>query len=464
MQRISDVQKKLYETTRQLSVLSSTDVLTGIDNRLQFNKILKQQVSFSNRYNSKFAMLLLDLDHFKEVNDHLGHHTGDLLLKEVANRLRSCLRESDFIARLGGDEFAIIITQIRHEREADYVAQKILDVLQPSYHLAEHHLHVSCSIGIACFPTSSTSPDLLVQRADIAMYYAKELGRNNYQNYTEVFQAKHNQRFFLENSLRFASENNELFMCYQPIFNLKTRQLVGMEALMRWKHPKFGLIAPDVFIPIAEDIGLIKGIGKWALLNVCQQAKKWYEEGFTNIKLAVNISSQQLLQPDLVASIVKTLDSTLFSPKLLEFELTESTVMSLSNTVESTIKELSDMGIRISLDDFGTGYSSLSHLKRLPITTLKIDKSFVMDIFKDPNNALIVKSIIALGKTFKLNVIAEGIETEEQLQFLVKHNCQEGQGYFLSLPLSTDDMTTLLKETKSLKKSINSAIKESGDE
>ena len=452
MQRIADMQEKLYEVTRKLRVLSSTDVLTGIDNRLQFNKTIKTKIADANRYNSNLALLFLDLDGFKTINDHLGHHIGDCLLKEVALRLKSCLRANDFIARLGGDEFAIILSKINNPNDAGFVAQKILDTIQPIYRIENHDIRISCSIGIACFPAAGTLPAALVQHADVAMYFAKELGRNNFQYYTEEFRNKYQQRYQFESALRFALDNHELFMCYQPIFQLRTMKLVGMEALMRWKHPKFGLVMPDVFIPIAEEIGIITRIGDWALRHVCLQAARWYEAGYKNYKTSVNISSRQMLHISLHNRIRDILHETQLPPELLELELTESSVMTASETVDNIIKELSEIKIGISLDDFGTGYSSLNHLKKLPISTLKIDKSFVMDITKDPNDALIVKAIISMGKTLKLNLIAEGIETNEQLQFLIKNNCPEGQGFYLSAALTTEEMSELMQKENNLRK------------
>lgn len=444
MQRITDVQRQLHETKGKLVILSSTDVLTGVDNRLQFNKDIYFQIKFANRYNTKLALLLLDLDNFKDVNDHLGHQMGDLLLEEVAGRLKSCIRANDFLARLGGDEFAIILSKINDVEEACVVAQKILDILEPVYHLAEHDIHISCSIGIADYPTTGNTAELLIQHANMAMYYTKESGRNTFQYYSEKLQAQHNQRFFLENALRFAVENNELFMCYQPIFNLQTQKIVGVEALTRWKHPQFGFIAPETFIPIAEDTGLITSIGQWAFHHACKQGSIWHQQGFKNLKLAINISSQQFLQADLLQFIIDTLDGTKFPPHLLELELTESTLISDLNCIDKILNEISTMKIGISLDDFGTGYSSLSYLKRLPICTLKIDKSFLLDIATNSTDAVIVQAVIALGKILKLHVIAEGVETEEQLNFLIKHKCQEGQGFYLSKPLTAEHMSTLL--------------------
>ena len=448
MQRIADVQRQLHETKGKLIILSSTDLLTGIDNRLQFNKNINFQINFANRYNTKLALLLLDLDHFKDVNDHLGHQMGDLLLEEVAGRLKSCIRANDFLARLGGDEFAIILSKINDVEEACVVAQKILDILKPVYHLAEHDIHISCSIGIADYPTTGNTAELLIQHADIARYYTKESGRNTFQYYSETLQAQHDQRFFLENALRSAVKNNELFMCYQPIFNLRTKIIVGVEALIRWKHPQFGFITPETFIPIAEETGLITSIGQWALHHACKQGSIWHHQGFKNLKLAINISSQQFLQADLLKFIINTLNGTKFPPHLLELELTESTLISDLNCIDKILNEISTMKIGISLDDFGTGYSSLSYLKRLPICTLKIDKSFLLDIATNSTDAVIVQAVIALGKILKLHVIAEGVETEEQLNFLIKHKCQEGQGFYLSKPLTAEHMSTLLHTKK----------------
>ena len=446
MQRITDIQKKLYDMTCKLKILSSIDVLTGIDNRLQFNTVIKERIADASRFNLKLGLLFVDLDNFKSINDHLGHHIGDLLLKEVANRFKSCLRENDFIARLGGDEFAIILSPINQPKDAGFVAQKILDILAPACCIEGQNIHISCSIGIACFPFAGTLPAEFVQHADVAMYFAKEIGRNNFQYYTDEFRSKYQKRYHLESALRFALDNNELFMCYQPIFQLRTKKIIGMEALMRWKNPKFGLVMPDVFIPIAEEIGIITSLGDWALRNVCKQAALWYKDGYKNYKTSINISSRQMLHTGLQQSIKDILKETQLLPGLLDLELTESSVMSASETVETIIKEMSEIGISISLDDFGTGYSSLSHLKKLPISALKIDKSFVMDITKDPSDALIVKAIISMGKTLKLNLIAEGIETNDQLQFLIKNKCPEGQGFYLSAPLTAKEMGMLLKK------------------
>jgi diguanylate cyclase (GGDEF)-like protein len=446
LKRLVEIQKSLYEATYQLSLLSSIDTLTGISNRLQFDKALKEHINAAKLCRKQVALLFLDLDNFKEINDHLGHHIGDLLLKEVANRLKQCLGKGTFIARLGGDEFAIILNHITQSQDANPIAEKVVAALKPLYTLEGFDLHISCSIGIACYPTAGDSPELLTQCADAAMYEAKGLGRNNYQHHQADLLIQHKERFLLENALNFALDNNELFIHYQPIFQIHTRKIIGMEALMRWKNPKFGLVPPDIFIPIAEATGLIIPIGQWALKEVCQQAQFWHRAGYKGFKLSVNISSRQLVHKELIKDIKQLLDETNLPAKLLDFELTESTLMASSSMVESIIKELSDMKIGISLDDFGTGYSSLSHLKRLPITALKIDKTFIKDAIKEPNDALIVQSIISLGKMLKINVIAEGIENAAQLQFLIQHGCQQGQGFYFSEPLSSEAIKTYLEQ------------------
>lgn len=446
-QRLAEIQKNLCEATYQISLLSSTDALTGISNRCEFDKALKEHINTAKLSNKQIALLLLDLDNFKEINDHLGHHIGDLLLKEVAKRLKQCVGENTFIARLGGDEFAIILNPITQAQDANPIAEAIIAALKPLYALEGFNLRMSCSIGIACYPSAGNSPELLTQCADAAMYEAKSLGRNNYQHHQADLLTQHKERFLIENALNFALDNNELFMHYQPMFQINTGKIIGMEALMRWKNPKFGLVPPDIFIPLAEATGLIIPIGQWALKEVCKQAQQWYQAGHKDFKLSVNISSRQLVHKELIKDIKQLLDETQLPAQLLDFELTESTLMASSSAVESIIKELSEMKIGISLDDFGTGYSSLSHLKRLPITALKIDKTFIKDVTKEPNDALIVQSIISLGKMLKLHVIAEGIETDEQLQFLLQYGCQLGQGFYFSEPLSSEAIKTYMEQS-----------------
>ena len=446
MQRIADTQKKLREATSKISILSSTDILTGIDNRLQFDTVIRNKIESASRNNIKFALLLIDLDNFKSINACLGHHVGDLLLKAVANRLKVSLQEHNFVGRLEGDEFAVIIDQINDPEDAEHLSQKISDILSETYRLADHDIRISCSTGIACYPISGTTPETIIQCAEIAMYYVKESGRNNYHYYTTELPTKDKKQFYFETSLRTALSKNEIYLCYQPIFQLQPMKLVGMEALMRWKNPELGLVLPEKFIPVAEEIGLISGLGDWALNCACQQAAAWHKSGYKDFRLSVNISSHQFLSKGFISSLKEIINKTKIPAKLLELELTESTVMKSSIMTEKIIQKISDMKIGISLDDFGTGYSSLAHLKNMPISTLKIDRSFVMDCNKNSGDPLILKAIISLGKILKLNLIAEGIENEEQLQYLIKNKCSQGQGYFLSKPLSTEEMSLLIKK------------------
>jgi diguanylate cyclase len=450
MQRMADMQKKIDELTCKVNIVSSVDPLTGLNNRLTFHTIIKNKIADANRDSLSLALLFLNLDHFKEINDYLGYPIGDVILKEVAQRLKAIILEEDCIARLGGDEFAIIISNIETPCDAGIVAQKILNVIHPVYSCGDYEIYMGSSIGIACSLSSSseTTPEGLMQRADSALSYAKQLGRNNFQYDTSDMRDTLKKQFFLENALRIALDNKELFMCHQPVYQLGTTDLVGMEALMRWEHPKYGVISPDVFIPLAEEIGLIIPMGEWALRTVCEQAAQWYKNGHHHFKLSVNISPRQLVHPYFLTVVKLILDETQLPSGLLEFELTESSVMSTSSQIESVITALFEMNIGICLDDFGTGYSSFDHIKRLPITTLKIDKSFVMDITKHSNDALIIKSMISLSQILNIGLIAEGIETLEQLQFLIDSHCLYGQGFYLSKPLTVERMSRILKQAE----------------
>lgn len=447
MQRISDMRKRLFETTQKLQILSSVDALTGVCNRMQFDVILAEKLNQADRSGRMMALLFLDLDNFKTVNDHLGHHSGDLLLIEAANRLQSCLRPNDVLARLGGDEFAVILDGIDGLHSAGSVAKKIIQSFETSYNLSGNEVHSSCSIGIACYPFTETTHTTLVQNADMAMYYAKELGRNNYQYFTEELQNKRKQQLWLESELKYAVEKNEFCINYQPIFSLKTRQLVGMEALLCWNHHEAGIISPNLFISVAEETGLIFSIGKWVLKTVCAQGEQWFMKGYRNFKISVNVSARQLLREDFPAMINEIYLHTSLPIEMLEFELTETALIAYSKLSERALKKIHDLGISISLDDFGTGYSSLSHLKQLPIDTIKIDRSFVNDIGKNKDSEMIANTVISLGRNLGFNVIAEGIENDEQLQFLIKNGCAAGQGYYLGEPRSAEKMTLFLKES-----------------
>lgn len=445
MQRISDMRLKLYETTQKLSVLSSTDSLTGIYNRLEFDKNIKTKLAYAKQTNSMLALLFIDLDNFKTVNDSLGHYIGDILLKEVAKRLESCLKPMDFISRLGGDEFAIILSDIESPIVAGDTAQKIITALAPSYKIRGHDLHISSSIGIACYPSENSQADTIVQNADIAMYHAKELGRNNFQFFTQELNFQHNEQLSLKNALQFAQERHELFLHYQPVFNLKTKKISRIKAKLFWQHPQMGVIPETSFVHLAEELGLFDELGKWELKTIFELASEWSKAGYPIGRIALTILPRQLLQKNFLKTVTDLIEQTGISAKLVEFELTETSTLTYSNLSRDIIKQLSDMGISIVLNDFGKGYSSLNHLKSLPITAIKIDKSFIQKLPTDKMSCIIVKSIISLGYNLGFDVIALGIEQPEQLQFLLENNCPEGQGSLLTEPMNMEATTQFLQ-------------------
>jgi len=447
MQRISDMRKKLTETMQKLSILSCTDPLTGLYNRFQFDKTMKEKVARAHRHNTIFSLLFLDLDHFKLINDNLGHIAGDMLLKTVASRMQSTLRIDDFIARMGGDEFAVILDDINTKKDAEIASQKIIDALNPPYNLAGTPVHITSSIGIAYYPTDGEDPGLLIQNADIAMYYAKELGRNNYQCYTNELHDKLHRRFRLEDALKFALERNELMLTYQPIYNLQDKKMVSVEAIINWNHPELGSIPPKIFMPLAEDSGLNEMISIWLLRKVFQQGESWYKDGNLTFKLSTNISPRQLMKKSFPQLIQSLLLETKMPPDFFELELTENSTLTYSNLSEKTIKEIRDIGVTIALDDFGSGYSSLNYLSRLPINTIKIDESFIQQIASKPNDGMIVKSIITLGKNLGFNVVATGIETKDELKFLINNQCIQGQGPYLHKPETPEQIKGDLKIT-----------------
>lgn len=449
MQRISDMRLKLFDTTQKLYLQSSTDSLTGTYNRFQFDRFIKEVISAADRFKHTAALMFIDLDNFKNINDSFGHHVGDMLLVEVSHRLKLCLRGNDFIARIGGDEFAIILGEVHDKKTAEKIAQKIIDELSKSVDLEGHYIRVGASVGIAYYPQKGVDAENLVRSADVAMYHAKSLGRNNYQLYSEELYEKYKQQINLEHALKFALERKEFHLTYQPIYDLKNKKIAGLETLLCWDHPTLGFISPSVFIPIAEETGLMSAIGNWTLESACEQAAKWEVNKIPQFRFAVNLSSRQLLHERFLKLIQEILRTTKIQPKILELELTESTVMTYSTgPFKETIQKLSEMGISISIDDFGTGYSSLTRLKHLPISTLKIDQSFVQDAVGNPNGEIIVKCLVALGKNLGLNVIAEGVETPEQYNFLVEIGCPQGQGFYLSRPLRAEQVNQILDKLK----------------
>ncbi len=434
------------EKESRLNYLAYYDVLTGLPSRTLFQDRLDQALTYANRHESMLAVLLIDLDDFKTINDSLGHHTGDQLLKQLATRLTGSLREGDTVARLGGDEFVVILDNVASEEDASVVTQKILKLGIEPFTIDSHELFVTCSIGIASYPKDGEDAETLLKNADAALYRAKDQGRNNAQFCSAEMNAKALQRLTLENNLRNALKRQEFLLHYQARVDLHSGEITGMEALVRWQHPKQGLIPPGRFIPVAEDSGLIVPLGAWVLRTACAQNKAWQAAGLKPVCVAVNLSARQFRQQDLVELVTRILQETGLDAVYLELELTESMMMQNVEATIATLTRLKAIGVKFSIDDFGTGYSSLSYLKRFPIDSLKIDQSFVRDLSTDPNDAAITKTIISMAHDLGLRVIAEGVETQEQETFLRLHHCDEMQGYFFSKPVPAKEFEVLLSK------------------
>jgi diguanylate cyclase (GGDEF)-like protein/PAS domain S-box-containing protein len=432
------VQKQLEARLRHQAY---HDTVTGLPNRLLLNERIDEAVRHADHNRRLFAILFLDLDRFKRINDTLGHSAGDQLLKTIAERLVSCLRGSDTIARIGGDEFVVLLCGLAHAEDSVAIAQKIIQSLTSPIFLGRHELYVTVSIGISFYPNDGRDAHTLIKHADQAMYKAKDQGRNNYQLYTPAKEDHAPQLLSMETSLRRAIAYEQLYLHYQPQFDAATRQMIGIEALVRWSHPDWGNIPPSRFIPLAEETGLITLLDQWVLREACAQLKRWLDEGYSPLPVSVNVSMLQFRQPNLGQFISRVLADTGLPARYLEIELTESTIMSNPDVTLQTLHELKRMGIRISLDDFGVGYSSLNYLKKLPIDTIKIDQSFVKDIPEDANDKAIVQTIIHLSQNLRLGVIAEGVETEAQLQYLQSQQCKGIQGYLLSRPVPHHEIT-----------------------
>ncbi len=435
-------------TARALSLrmayLAQHDALTDLPNRIMLGDRLKQAIALAYRRKRKLALLFLDMDRFKHINDSLGHTIGDRLLQSVAHRLQACVRSSDTVSRQGGDEFVILLSDMAHPEDADISADKILAALSAPHSIDQHDLHVTGSIGIATYPDDGVDSDTLLQHADLAMYHAKEMGRNNVQFYKAEMNVHAVERHSLEDGLRKALERKEFELHYQPKINLATGAMIGVEALIRWRHPQRGLVPPSQFIPIAEESGLIVEIGRWVLREACRQARAWQDAGLPVIRLAINVSAVELRTKDFVAGVRAILADTGLDPHCLEFELTETFLMEASSSTAAVLQALKDLGLQIALDDFGTGYSSLSFLRRFPIDTVKIDQSFVRDMTTDADDACIVRAVIGMGESLHLNVVAEGVETREQLAFLRRHKCPAGQGLHFGRPLVAAEFAEVL--------------------
>lgn len=431
----------------EITYLSTHDTLTHLYNKSAFMNFLKKEIQQSSHLNHFVAIMMLDLDNFKTINDTFGHHIGDKLLIIIAEQLQKIARKEDFVARFGGDEFVIMLPNIKDEAYVKNQAKILLHWFNKPFNIEDHCFQTSVSIGIAIFPHAGNDEISLLKNADIALYSIKELGKNRYQIYSHDLSSIFKYRSQLESMLSTAIDKDQFFLVYQPQYSLPTKQIIGLEVLLRWQHPELGLVPPNDFIPIAEKNNLIVKIGEWVLRHACSQYVLWQSmDLITNdLKLSVNVSPKQLSE-HFINSVVSILNDTKMSPHNLVLELTETSVMTSTIDIDPIFEKLQNIGISISIDDFGMGYSSLSRLKNLPISSLKIDKSFIDVLDKDPDDAMIVKSIIALGNSLGLNVIPEGVETENQLQLLIQYQCKTVQGfYFGNEPLRTDDMTQLLQ-------------------
>ncbi len=447
---IQDITER-KRTEERLSYLAYYDALTSLPNRQLLNERLSWAMTEADARDRLVAVMFLDLDRFKTINDTLGHDVGDALLKSVAERLKACVRPGDTISRLGGDEFTIVLANVAHVDDVARVAQKILDQFIAPFRIAGRDLFASPSIGITLYPFDDNNTESLLKNADTAMYHAKSLGRNNFQFYTAELNARAARQLELETGMRHALEREEFVLHYQPLVNMQKGLIVGMEALLRWQHPEYGLIPPMEFIPLAEETGLIVPIGEWVLRTACAQIKVWHATGFPALHVAVNLSSKQLQKKNFAEVVKQALRETGLEPRYLDLELTESLLMQDMEAAEAILKELKDLGALISLDDFGTGYSSLSYLKRFPIDFLKIDRSFVKDIAHDRYGAGIVRAIIVMAHTLGIKVIAEGVETSEQFGYLRDQGCDISQGYFCSKPLAVETFTELLHDWRRIR-------------
>jgi len=446
--RTLDLQKEVDEhrlAQEQLDCLAYYDLLTGLPNRVSFKENLKVAIASARRRNDKIAILFIDLDRFKTINDSLGHDMGDQLIKHVAKRLQDSLRDEDTITRFSGDEFVTILPAIHMLSDIHHIAKRMLTCLSTPINIAATEIYTSVSIGVALYPDDDDSGKNLLKYADAAMYHAKEQGGDNYQFYNKDFTDRIQNRLSLETRLRHAIERNELCLYYQPIFNLNDRHPTGVEALIRWQDPERGLIPPDDFIPLAEETGLIVTIGEWVLKEACNQVSEWEKQGLGQLRVAVNISSRQFAHNKLFSTVVTALQNSEIAPQQLELEITERMFLDINNNVREVLEKLKGIGVGLSIDDFGTGYSSLSYLKQLPIDTLKIDRSFVQGIPQDKDDLEIASTIISMAHGLGLDVVAEGIETEEQLNFLAGLECGRGQGYYISRPLPATEIAGWLQ-------------------
>ncbi|MBC3919565.1 EAL domain-containing protein [Undibacterium sp. CY18W] len=432
----------------KMAHLAQHDFLTNLPNRALLNDRIAQAIGLAKRRGSFLAILFMDLDNFKHINDSLGHATGDKLLQSVTERLSACVRSSDTVSRQGGDEFVILVTDDKSAESVAQTAEKLLKSLATPHHINKHELHVTSSIGISVYPSDGIDAETLIKNADTAMYQAKDKGRNNYQFFKPEMNVRAVERQVIEANLRVALVRHEFFLHYQPKINLKTGEITGAEALLRWQHPQWGMVPPIRFIGIAEDCGVIVPIGRWVLREACAQTRYWQDSGLDIATISVNISAVEFRRQDFVAAVNTILVETGLPPTCLQLEITESVLMRNAEGSIAILEQLKNMGIQLAIDDFGTGYSSLSYLNQFPIDVLKIDQSFVQDIGynKTDSDGIIVSAVIAMGNSLKQKVIAEGVEEQEQLSFLKDQHCEEGQGYIFSRPVGAEQFEKLLRQ------------------
>ncbi|HNY49919.1 MAG TPA: EAL domain-containing protein [Smithella sp.] len=437
---------------QELNHLATHDALTGLPNRLMFSQLLDHAIHSAQRYKKQLAVLFIDLDRFKTINDSLGHDAGDQLLKEIALRLRKSLRTVDVVGRLGGDEFIVLIEDLQEIKQLEIIAHKILaTVIKPMVLLGEE-CRVTASIGISVFPKDGQDEQSLMKNADIAMYFAKEEGKNNFQFYSENIHAMSSARLAIETNLRYAIERNELYLNYQAQLDFKTDEITGVEALLRWNSKYLGVVTPAQFIPIAEETGLIVPIGRWVLKTACAQNVAWQKQGLPPVSMAVNLSLRQLTDESFLQDIREVLQETGMAPNYLELEITESMVMHNPERLIPILTKIKAMGIRLAIDDFGTGYSSLAQLRNFPIDSIKVDRSFIRNLPQDMDNKAITEAIITMGRSLNLTVVAEGVETKEQESFLRQKVCDEMQGFYFSKPIEPDQFAVLLRKSNLLQK------------
>ena len=438
----------LETANKQLRHLATHDVLTGLPNRVLLDDRIGQCIALADRQGQTFAVIVLDLDRFKVVNDSFGHRVGDELLREVAQRLKSVVREIDTVARLGGDEFVLIITQSPERDAIQAVASRIIEVMQAPVRIAGVEIHTSPSIGIAVYPHDASTTETLLAHADAAMYYAKQQGRNNFQYFVPRMNTATQEKVRLESDMHVALEQKQFELHYQPKVNTATGVMHGAEALLRWTHPELGVIPPSKFIPIAEECGLIGALGAWVVREACRQARAWQLDGLPPLRIAVNLSASQFRQGDIVSIIRDALDAVGLDARYLEVELTESVVMSDPEESIAILEKLSTMGVLVSIDDFGTGYSSMSYLRRFPIDKIKIDRGFISEAMSRPDDASIVRAIVSLAHNLRLKVVAEGVESSEQLEFLKTLGCDQYQGFHYSPALPASQFLALARSKR----------------